>query len=464
MSGNKFTRKPKAPIQPNSPSRYERYNLRENPFPASPFINPDSSDMRANGEIYEPLIRTREYEQIKQNFLSVPQADSNHLRLGYILDTSYIGRGNGKSAFIINLQRQLNQDYCLNISNGYNKCFVLTVIPETGGKTKTFDSFVELFVEAIFRSDIITDSLIALRLTALSNLVQDFEIDSYFEDEADLRNKVNSEEWYRKIKVDYRSVDAYLAQMPELYGLPPEFPVVSRNSLFPAPSNQQEFEDYYKSLRRGKQQLEFLFSHLVRLFIAAGFNGAYVFVDDFERIPDFQSQRQKREFAQELRSCLFDGLYVSARTGFYVTLLVLHAGVPRLIEEAWSQSGLEQRAPMNFKSGVPRHIIRFEKLTPNDTKSLIRKYIEAYQIDPQSPIELFPFQSDALDKMAELTEFNASKILKLAYELLERAADNNVSEIDLSFVSENDATINIEHKPHSGIHDAPTKNLQEDCE
>lgn len=40
---------------------------------------------------------------------------------------------------------------------------------------------------------------------------------------------------------------------------------------------------------------------MVYLFLASGFNGAYIIVDDFERIPDFQSDRQKRDFALEIR-------------------------------------------------------------------------------------------------------------------------------------------------------------------
>ncbi len=64
-----------------------------------------------------------------------------------------------------------------------------------------------------------------------------------------------------------------------------------------------------------------MFSQMVRFFQAADFNGAYVLVDDFERIPDFQSARQKKDFALELRSVLFDGSYVNARVGFLNFLL-----------------------------------------------------------------------------------------------------------------------------------------------
>jgi hypothetical protein len=111
--------------------------------------------------------------------------------------------------------------------------------------------------------------------------------------------------------------------------------------------SQADFKAHYEQLKRGAERLTFVFSHLVRLFQAADFNGAYLLVDDFERIPDFQSARQKRDFALELRSVLFDGLYLNARAGFFNFLLVLHAGVPRLISEAWQESGMETRSPIS---------------------------------------------------------------------------------------------------------------------
>ncbi len=95
--------------------RFEKFNLRENPFPSTPFVNKDAEDNRINGKIFEIEIRRREYDEFEKNFLKVPQSDQNHLRLGYIIDTSYVGRGNGKSAFLVNLQKRINEEFCLNI-------------------------------------------------------------------------------------------------------------------------------------------------------------------------------------------------------------------------------------------------------------------------------------------------------------------------------------------------------------
>jgi len=91
---SRLRRKPRQQQKADLEAKYQRFALTENPFPTSP-VNKDSADPRINGKIYEADIRSREYEKIETAFLKSPQTDPSHLRLGYILDTSYIGRGTG---------------------------------------------------------------------------------------------------------------------------------------------------------------------------------------------------------------------------------------------------------------------------------------------------------------------------------------------------------------------------------
>ena len=174
---------------------------------------------------------------------------------------------------------------------------------------------------------------------------------------------------------------------------------------------------------------------MVHFFLAAGFNGAYILVDDFERIPDFQSARQKKDFALELRSVLFDGSNQNARFGFYNFILVLHAGVPRLISDAWAESGMENRSPISNKIDS-RHIIPFEKLSQEDTELLISRYLKEYRV-VKDDRRLHPFTQKGIQKIGEMSEFNAAKILRMAYDLLEKACDAKAIEIDDKFVISN---------------------------
>jgi hypothetical protein len=424
-------RKPKEQQSVDLEHKYQRFALTENPFPTSP-VNKDSTDPRINGKIYEADIRCCEYEKIESSFLIKPQTDPSHLRLGYICDTSYIGRGNGKSAFLVNLVGKINNEYCLDISHEVNKCFAVHVIPEPGGRTKTFDSYVDLLFKAIYSSGIIALSLASMRLDAIEELYPDVNI--VVDDEKEMIYSLNSAEYLRKLDIDTNKLTEYIWENKYLQKIPDEFPLfLSRYGLLHEFISEESFMNYYQKLKKGREKLDFVFSHLVQMFMAARFNGAYIFVDDFERIPDFQSGRQKRDFSTELRSVLLDGPYENARYGFFNMFLVLHAGIPALILDAWTSSGLDNRYPLNPKVESP-HLVRFEKLNHDHVSLLIKKYLNEYRISQFKGDELFPFTSEAINAIAEASEYNAATILRTCNSLIEKSIDVERDNIDEDFV------------------------------
>ena len=429
---SKLLARPKQTHTIDSPARFQKFNLMENPFPSEPAVNKESKDKRINGEIYELEIRRKEYSQIEQVFLVKPQTDPNHIRLGYIMDTSYIGRGNGKSAFLVQLNHKINNQYCLDISNGTNKCFSLIIQPEPGGRTKTFPLFVDLIFQSIINSNIIKNSLAILRLNALLALYNKADL---VDDDEKLISSLSDPKWYDKNNYDLNKISKYIVENPDLGDLPSDFPLVrEQRSLLREFITEDHFKDhYFKILRKPKERFDFVFTHLVKFFMASTFNGAYVLVDDFERIPDFQSARQKKDFALELRSCLFDGMYYNARVGFYTFILVLHAGVPRLIADAWSESGMETRSPISRHESP--HLVPFEKLTQEYALMLLSKYLDEYRIEETDMKNLFPFTEGAINAIGAYSEYNASKMLKMAYDALDRASTiNDIRQIDADFV------------------------------
>ncbi len=431
--------------------RYKRFNLTENPFPTEP-VNRDSTDRRINGGIYETEIRTKESALITNAFLKKAQSDKNRLRLGYICDTSYIGRGNGKTAFLVNLARRINKNYCLDISDDLNKCFAIYVVPEPGGRTKTFPSFVDLIFNSMINSGIIDISLASLRLSVATELYPEKDFLSLVGDEEDLVKKFNSEEWLREQGIDILRLIKEIQKNPHLQSLPNDFPIMAgRSFLIRTFITAKDFSNYYNTLRNGSPRLEFVLSHLVHMFYAAGFNGAYILVDDFERIPDFQSSRQRKDFAIELRSSLLDGPFASANTGFYNMLLVLHAGVPQLINEAWSSSGLGNRYPIDPKI-ESSHWIAFEKLSGEHVTLLLKTYLDAYRIDKTGSDELAPFAPEVIPLIAETNENNAAKILRTCWDLLERA----VEEPDRTVIDEKFLRDKVKGQAYDGPDQEPT--------
>lgn len=428
---SKLRRKPRQQQKVDLEAKYQRFALTENPFPTSP-VNKDSTDRRINGKIYEADIRSKEYEKIETAFLKSPQTDPSHLRLGYIWDTSYIGRGNGKSAFLVNLIDRINQEYALDISDELNKCFAVYVAPEPGGRTKTFDSFTDLIFEAIYSSGIIASSLASMRLDAIAEAYPDVTVDE--DDEQKLIASLNSEKWLRERGLEPRKLMDIIWKNEFLQKIPDVFPLLSsRHGLLDSFISAESFLTAYRNLKKVREKLDFVFSYLVQMFMASGFNGAYLFVDDFERVPDFQSGRQRRDFAAELRSVLLDGSYENARYGFFNMFLVLHAGVPALISEAWSSSGLDQRYPLSPKIASP-HLIPFEKLNREHVSLLIRKYLDEYRSDSFSGDVLRPFTLSAINIIAEASEYNAATILRTCSTLVEKSLADDRDDIDEAFV------------------------------
>ncbi|MFA7418528.1 MAG: hypothetical protein WCZ90_02490 [Melioribacteraceae bacterium] len=441
---DKLLKKATLPDIKSIKSRFEKFNLSENPFPSEPVVNKDSLDKRINGGIFEIEIRKSEYHQIINNFIKQKQSNPNHLRLGFLMDTSYIGRGNGKSAFLINLNENINKEFSLDISNGSNKCFSVYFAPEPGGRTKTFNSFIDLLFDAIIKSNIINTSLAILRLEAINSIYPKFNMANKINNTEEIIELLNDEKWLTQNNLSNTEITSTILKNPHLQELPPEFPLYKGRTFFMPPFiGQDDFLVYYRELKKGKERFDFVFSHLISFFIAASFNGAYILVDDFERIPDFQSARQKRDFSLELRTALYDGSSLNAKLGFYNFILVLHAGVPRLISEAWSESGMENRVPIAPKA-ISKHIIPFEKLNKEHAKLLLQKYLSEYRIKPQRKEPLFPFTESAISKIGEFSEYNAATILRMAFDLIDKAADSESQlKIDDKFVIENRGTIDI---------------------
>jgi len=161
-----------------------------------------------------------------------------------------IGRGNGKSAFLVNLMRKINQEYCLDISDEINKCFALYVTPEPGGRTKTFASFVELIFSSILQSKFLDVCLASLRMDAVSEVYPDIDLTAGFSDERELIDCLNSETQLKLKGIDPASLTNKILENDFIQVLPADFPLTaSRRTLFEPFVTKKEFETYFRNLK-----------------------------------------------------------------------------------------------------------------------------------------------------------------------------------------------------------------------
>jgi hypothetical protein len=315
----------------------------------------------------------------------------------------------------------------------------LHITPEPSGRTKTFYDFVDLIFEEIINKDIIKYSLASLRFEAISEIENDkVNINEEFEDVLDSINKLNSSDFFGDKKIDISKITNHIYKKKGFEKISSNFPLTrDRNNFFGSSvTTQRDFSTFYYELKKGKERMNFVFNDLVLFLKASGFNGSYLIIDDFERIPDFQSEKLKQEFALEIRTNFFDGILENAKIGFFNLILVLHAGVPRLIEKAWAVSGMNRRSPLLNEDGdFSKHIIYFNKLNVNHAKSLLEIYLEQYRINPEANKSIKPFTDGAVLLISEKSEYNASSILEKAHILIEEAIKDKADVIDEEYVN-----------------------------
>lgn len=423
--------RPTSTQDPQAAARYEKFNLQDNPFPSEPVVNQESTDKRLNGDLYEVEISRELREKFVDAFVRPPHSDPNHLRMCFLSDESYIGRGNGKSAFLINLQNKINHQYSLDLSSNVNKMFAITITPLPSGRTKTFQQLCDSIFDAIVRAGHLKTCLAMVWFSALNELKPDFRDVVSFKRDEEFLEFFSTPDWFDQLGIPESSLMDWLRSQPYLQS---SSIFSGRSHLFSNLITSTDLIEHYSSMSiRDDQRVDFIFNDLVALLMIAGFNGGIIFVDDFERIPGFQNTRQQKDFALQIRSAFYDGYSLNARTGFFTITLVLHAGVHRLIGNAWSESGMENRAPIepNLASS---HVIQFKPMRPSDAILLVKRYLTEFRIT-QERDQLRPFTKEAIEDIGERSEYNAAKILKACYSLLDQAAfDSNVICIDRIYV------------------------------
>src|SRR5262249_3819737 len=70
-STNPLFRRAPAPV-PAGPNPFERYGLRQNPFPNLPGVVPDNDDPRVNGSIYRADLRKAEQDKFERLLVPTP--------------------------------------------------------------------------------------------------------------------------------------------------------------------------------------------------------------------------------------------------------------------------------------------------------------------------------------------------------------------------------------------------------
>ena len=432
---NKLIRKPKSESGVRTSNIFERFNLKENPFPYNPFIEPISDDAKRNGTIFSREIRKRELEQFYDTFLTIP-LNEDHDRIGYLLESSFTGRGNGKSAFLVHLAREINADYGLRTSNELNKTFAIYLKAKSGGENSKFWQVTKDILEDICNRGIIEDCLLVIRYKVLEQNGWLEKVEKELVAEEDFV-KLNDNTWLTN-RIDFPIFHAKFKGKLRDFGIDD---LLLKEISYRSDQASSKIKIMLESKPDSwlkKEVNNILFDNLVRIFVLADFNGAYILIDEFEKIAEFQKPNERIEFAHELRQKILESSQESGLGDFFMYILTMHPGTQRLILEAWERSGINARSPLPSEDIVKQnHVILFDDIKKSDIKHLLAVYLSFYRIDESNSAksEIYPFTMDAINLISELVKFNAAKILKFSHLLIRKLAKSDAEIIDQDFVT-----------------------------
>ncbi|MDI6765017.1 MAG: hypothetical protein QME83_18600 [Thermodesulfobacteriota bacterium] len=179
---------------------------------------------------------------------------------------------------------------------------------------------------------------------------------------------------------------------------------------------------------------DLFFNQTIRVLEAGGFAGAYLFVDDIENIVDQPSRKYREIFAKELAYIQFRMDYDAGIKRFLTIVLTTHDNAAYKLSEAWNLAGLATSLPMSPDS--PNSI----KVTPptlEEMKEIFKAHLTYYRLEGVICDPLFPFQAEAIRRVAEESNFHPRKTLARANRIIEAARSKiQVEEITPEFALE----------------------------
>ena len=392
---------------------YKDYYLRNNPFPATPIVDPSNSDDRINGTIYNPDIM---FEEIR----SFEGKIRRRSPLIYVENSDFV-RGVGKSALLVQQWRQLrNQKGTTSIyvrsekkfgladfatrfisrwhQDGYLWPVVLRTLasyvrenPQGGITAAAAERFAETFPQLPLR----TISLLNFMVYNPDQLITDLAV------------------WAQR-------------QVGE--GLHLELAQVFFKSYLTDP---RTFTDAYPGiLRKYKWDNITMLAALYHLLKLGGYEFHYLFLDQFEDVVHGLSGKSLITFNTEMRRL------IEASIGQATLIVTLHPGATNTLSS--NEGGdITSIAPLD-----QRHVVDVRSLAKERADQLAQTYLDHFRVaEPSPPNALYPFTPEAIQRIYEAAKGNIRAYLQALNYAIEKGIDAGYPPIDERFLVEHHSDI-----------------------
>jgi hypothetical protein len=409
------------------------------PFPSEPVADPYSMDDRKNGAIYADST-ARDAIQKFVHLLVRPTDFLNRVRLAYVWakGDSESGRGVGKTAFLRRFQRRINRDWGHTEFSGQHLVAVVYVAFREQVDRRYTEQLAASALVDVCRSGLVNACRTSLRLKALSPGQEAALIETVGEEKA--WDALLDDDVLRRIGVDPDDLDSRVAA-----GLRDEHVEASVANAVATGT----FERWLRSLRRDgnleplyvprdtgilDRAMSILFNDVVRVMRAAGFAGAYLFVDDIENLVDQMTRRERLEFAKQFGLCTVRPGYANSQYSFFSCVLTTHLQASNALCQAWGEAGLATIARLD--PGSPNSV-ELPFPSREQAKDILVAHMDHYRIDETQKGSIAPFTADGLDTLMEnRPTVHPRDLLSRASTVMREAIEQGVDVIDAAFIKQ----------------------------
>ena len=398
-------------------------------FSQNPFPDKASIVVGSDKELpYLPDLRAEEEGKFEN--LMIPQpGHPNPQTIGFLMDyATQRGRGIGKTVFLNHQRKRIMEDFGDELTNGTHVLFAIHVMP-IPGNTRKFWQFTQLITETLNDQKVIARALWRLRF--FSEIIPQGLLEKALDKPAET---IGNDAWLRthEVDVDFRLFHHLKRQLQQA-GIRDEV----AESLALAGHDPAKWEGRFIAHQSDywwrKEGAKLLFEDLVRLFLLAGFTKGLILVDEVEKIVTKQNIKERRTFVESIRHYFLDGPCENTRQDFYSLFLTIHPYLQELLAPHWETAGLDRFAPLS-REFAESCTVYLEPLQRDSAVPLVKVYLDAARIDDNSKGSLEPLDEPAVEEALFLSARVPGKMLKLLYEVMERAVKEKWGSISAEHV------------------------------
>ena len=420
----------------------EEYRLRENPFSSDAIVKYGSQDIKDNGSIYNPNVRPKTMEEIKNRFIDAGLRGETKFGFLWSLGAIDYTRGFGKTSTMLYLANRINTDFGVSLMRemGYEeneirkKRAAAAYSSFSATKATSFNWVLFQAIQYMNDNNVLLDMYGALCEKAIHKLGVAFSA-------ADIMSGTCSID--DRLLVEQQVIEEVRAQRVEVKGNTLPFNsgfMVDLLGYMHDSSGTRQFLDSVSEYHRSRSGLLF-FDVVVTMLRTAGLNRIFVFLDEIEEFVRLGSRAKLIKEVLRFRDLAIETQPCGDSTVFVVTL---HPSAGQVIAPYWREASLpsyDYTQPQN-----ENRVVMLTELEKDQGLALIETYLNHPQFRlgaPPGQNNFHPFTQETASLVWEHSNRHPRRILRNCFSLLDKGAEQNIPIIDAHFIENNLRDIGI---------------------